>query len=157
VRNISDYSIAEPEIIAAEMRGFPRNSLAARNIFALNQERQGILRGPHGEMLDEHSLPPSDRERLTEIRAEVPMMMRRVRRIRNAVLIIWNTVGLLVLSVAAIAIAVTARSEAFAFLALAMVIAGVVGVFAAVAAMIGPATRSTNALMEETRRSGVLD
>ena len=57
-------------------------------------------------------------------------MMRRVGRIRNAVVIIWITVGLLVLSVAAIAVAVTARSEAFAFTALALVMAGVAGVFA---------------------------
>jgi hypothetical protein len=126
-------------------------------VFALNQERRGLLRGRRDEMLDEDSVPPSDRERLTEIRAEMPMMMRRIGRIRNAILIIWNTVGLLVLSVAAIAVAVTARSEAFAFTALALVIAGVAGVFAAVAAMIGPAARSTNVLIQETRRSGVLD
>jgi hypothetical protein len=126
-------------------------------IFALNQERRRILRGPDGEMLDEDGVSPSDRDRLTEIRVEMPMMMRRVGRFRNAVLIIWVTVGVLVLSVAAIAVAVTARSEAFAFTALALVIAGVAGVFAAVASMIGPAARSTNALIEETRRSGVLD
>ena len=84
-------------------------------------------------------------------------MMRRVGRIRNAVVIIWITAGLVVLSVAAIAVAVTARSEAFAFTALALVMAGVAGVFATIATMIGPATRSTNALMVETRRSGVLD
>jgi hypothetical protein len=130
---------------------------ASDRIFTLNQERRGILRGSHGEILDEDSVPPSDRERLTEIRAEMPLLMRRAGRIRNAVLIIWITVGLLMLSVAAISVAVTARSEAFAFTALALVIAGVAGVSVAIAAMIGPAARSTNALIEETRRSGVVD
>jgi hypothetical protein len=74
--------------------GLLSTGIAVRDrIFALNRERRGILRGPHGEMLDEDSVPPSDRERLTEIREEVPMMLRRVGRIRNAVLIIWITVG----------------------------------------------------------------
>jgi hypothetical protein len=138
--------------------GLLSTGVAVRDrIFALNQERRRILRGPQGELLDEDSVPPSDRERLMEIREEMPMLMRRVGRIGNAVLITWITVGLLVLSVAAIAVAVTARSEAFAFTALALVIAGVAGEFAAIASMIGPATRSTNVLMVETRRSGVLD
>jgi hypothetical protein len=47
----------------------------------------------------------------------------RARRIRSAVLIVWIAIGLLILSVAAIAVAVTARSEAFAFTALGLVMA----------------------------------
>ena len=51
-------------------------------------------------------------------------MVGRVRTIRHAVLIIWSAIGLLALSVAAIASAVTAHSEAVAFLALALAMGG---------------------------------
>ena len=125
-------------------------------LFALNRERLGILGGPHGEMLDENSVPPIDRERLTQIRDLMPLLISRLRRFRSAVLIIWIAIGLLVLSVAAIAVAVTARSEAFAFTALALVLAGVAGVFAGIATVIGTLGRSFDALIGETRRTGVL-
>ena len=128
----------------------------ADNVLALNRERLGILRGPHGEILEEDSVPPIDRERLTQIRDQMPLIIRRLRRIRGAVLITWIAIGLLVLSVAAIAVAVTARSEAFAFTALALVMAGVAGVFTGIATVIGPAARLADALIEETRRTGVL-
>jgi len=128
----------------------------AGRISALKQERLGILRGPHGEMLDEDSVPPLDRERLTEIGDQMPLLIRRTRHIRSAVLIIWIAIGLLVLSVAAIAAAVTARSEAVAFTALALVMAGVAGIFAGIAAVIGPVARSADPLLDETRRTGML-
>ena len=83
-------------------------------------------------------------------------MIRRVQHLRTAVLIIWTTAGVLVLSVAALAVAVTARSEAFAFAALALVMIGVAGVFAAIAAVIGPAARSATVVLNETRRTGML-
>ena len=127
---------------------------AGDRIYALNRERMGILGGPHGEVLDEHSVAPIDRQRLKEIRDLMPGMVRRVERIRTAVLIIWIAIGLLVLSVAAIAIAVTARSEAFAFTALGLVLAGVVGVFAGIATVIGPVARPTDAPVEALRRMG---
>jgi hypothetical protein len=125
-------------------------------MFALDRERLGILRGPHGELLDEDSVPSADRERLAQIRDQMPVMIRRVRHLRTALLIVWIAVGVFVLSVAALAVAVTARSEAFAFTALALVMAGVAGVFAAVAAVIGPAARSAAAVLNETRRTGML-
>jgi uncharacterized membrane protein HdeD (DUF308 family) len=126
----------------------------ANDALALERERMGILGGPHGEVLDEHSVAPIDRQRLKEIRDLMPGMVRRVERIRTAVLIIWIAIGLLVLSVAAIAIAVTARSEAFAFTALGLVLAGVVGVFAGIATVIGPVARPTDAPVEALRRMG---
>src|SRR5215469_11007461 len=132
------------------------NAAFADRIFTLHRERRGILRGPHGEMLDEDSVPPMDRERLTEISDETPLIIRRFRQIRSAVLIIWIAIGLLVLSVAAVAAAVTARSEALAFTALALVLAGVAGVFAGIATAFGSMARSADALIDEARRTGVL-
>lgn len=125
-------------------------------ISALNRERLGILRGPHGEMLDENSVPPADREHLTQIRDQMPHLLMRVWGTRRAILILWITIGLLALSVVAIGVAVTARSEAFAFLALALVIAGVAGVFAGIATAIVPLARSADPVIEVTRRAGAL-
>jgi len=134
----------------------PDTTNVAGRVSALNQERLDILRGPHGEILDENSMPPIDRERLTQIRNRPPLLIRREQRIRSAVVIIWIAIGLLVLSVAAIAVAVTARSEAFAFTALALVLAGVLGVFAGIATVIVPAARSADPLIDRTRHMGVL-
>jgi hypothetical protein len=50
-------------------------------------------------MLDEDSVPPIDRERLTQIKNQMPVLIRNVRSVRNAVLIIWIAIGLLVTSV----------------------------------------------------------
>jgi hypothetical protein len=96
------------------------------------------------------------RVRLTQIRDEEPLVMRRVGRLRNAALIIWIAIGILVLSVPAIAVTATARSGAAAFVALALVIAGVAGVFASIATVLTPLARSANALIEETRRTRML-
>jgi len=123
---------------------------------ALNQERRGILRGPRGEMLDEDSVPPIDRERLTQIRDQMPLLIRHVRRFRSAILIDWSAIGLLVLSVAAIAVAVTAHSEAIAFAALALVLAGVAAVFAAIATVITTVATSVDNPIDEARRTGNL-
>ena len=127
----------------------------ADRILALNQQRLDILSGPHGEMLDENSVPPVDRERLMQLRYEMPLLIRRGQHIRGAVLIAWIAIGLLTLSVAAIAVAVTAHSEAFAFTALALVMAGVACVFAAIATAIVPLARSADPAVKEARRTGV--
>ena len=131
------------------------NALTDR-VLEMYREHLGILRGPHGEMLDEDSLPPNDRERLRQIWAMTPLLIRRIGRIRTAVVIIWGAVGLLVLSVAAIAVAVTAGSEAFAFTALALVLAGVTGVFAGIATVIVSLARPTDSPVEAIRRTGAL-
>jgi hypothetical protein len=131
------------------------SSALTGDVLALYRERLGILRGPHGEMLDEDSVPPNDRERLRQIMAMTPLQIRRIARIRTAVVIIWMAVGLLVLSVAAIAVAVTANSEAFAFTALALVLAGLVGVFAGIATVIDSLARPTSSPVEALKRMGV--
>lgn len=108
----------------------------ADRVLAMDRERLGILRGPNGEMLDEDSVPPNDRERLRQISDIKPRIVRRIEQSRTGILIVWVAIGLLVLSVAAIATAVTAHSEAFAFTALAMVLAGVAGMFAGIATVV---------------------
>ncbi|HYK29794.1 MAG TPA: hypothetical protein VEV61_17635 [Streptosporangiaceae bacterium] len=131
------------------------NTIGAR-LFTLNEQQMDILTGPHGEELDVESLAPMHGVRLTQIRDEEPVIMRRVGRLRNAALLIWISIGIFVLSVAAIAVATTARSEAVAFVALALVMAGVGGVFASIATVLTPLSRSASALIEETRRTRML-
>jgi len=124
------------------------NTVHAQEVFALNRERMGILRGPHGEALDEESIAPADRERLAQIGEELPLIARRFGRIRIAVLTTWIAIGLFVLSVTAIAVAVTANSEGFAFAALALVLAGVALVFAAMVTVLETAVRWGNVLVQ---------
>jgi hypothetical protein len=149
-------------VVLITMAAFISNGLQAAAItisgwmLTLERERMGILRGPRGEMLDEGSVPPLDRERLRQISDQTARIVRRVARMRTAILIIWIAIGLLVLSVAAIAVAATARSEPFAFTALALVIAGVAVVFAAVASVIGPTARPAEAVIPSNRRTGEL-
>ena len=125
-------------------------------LLALDEERLGIRGGPHGEVLDEDSLLPIDRERLRHINYLMPLGFRRVRNLRRAIVTMWTAIGLLVLSVAAIAVALTAHSEAFAFAALGLVLAGVAGVFAGIATVISPLARRTLAPIEAIRSLGVL-
>lgn len=139
------------------------NGLLAANItvieqmHALSQERLAILAGPHGEILDENSVPPIKRERLRQIRDEIPPLSTRARKWRIAILISWISIGILVLSVCAIAVAVTVPSEAFAFTAMALVIAGVAAMFTAVAtAIVAVVTRSTDIIAAEARHMRLL-
>ena len=124
-------------------------------VLALEREREGILAGSHGEVLDEESVPPIDRRRLRRIATEMPLMIGRVWLMRRAVFIMWIAIGLFVLSVAAIAVAVTARSEAFGFVAVALVLAGVAGMFAGIATVIVPLARPGDSPIEAVRRMGV--
>jgi Protein of unknown function (DUF2721) len=127
----------------------------AENVVALNRERLGILRGPHGEMLDEEGVPPMDSERLRQIGNEVPLMVGRFRHVRSAVLILWIAVGLLVLSVVAIAAAVTVPSEGFAFAALALVMGGVAALFGGIVFVIGSSARLGDIVTDVSRGMGM--
>jgi len=125
-------------------------------VLALDRERLVILRGPHGEILDEDSVPPADRERLRQIKDLTAHILRRIERSRAAIQISWIAIGLLVLSVAAIAAAATAHSEALAFTALALVLAGVVAEFAAIALLVVSMARRAEEIIDRNRRTGVL-
>jgi hypothetical protein len=125
-------------------------------LYALNREQVGILKGADGGLLVEDRLPVGEGERLGQIRAQMPLVARRVRGIRNAIVVFACAIGLLVLSVVGIAFAVTAGSEAFEFVALGLVLAGTLAEFAGVATLAAVLVRSTDAAMYETRRVGEL-
>ena len=125
-------------------------------MFGLNREQLSILSGPDGGLLQEAKVSPSERERLRQIRDQMPLVARRVRHIRNATVVFCCAVGLLMLGVMAIAVAVTAGSEAFAFVALGLVLAGAAAEFAGIATLTCLAVGSSDALVYETGRTGDL-
>ena len=120
---------------------------------AMDRERLDILTGAAGTLLSAVEVPPAGRERLTQVDAQLPMLLRRHRLLHNAVLVIYAGVAVLVLSVIAIGVAVTGRSGAAGTAALALVLAGTVMLlggllFAARSIMI-----SMNAIDYEVRRA----
>jgi hypothetical protein len=119
----------------------------------LHRERLAILAGPNGEVLGEHSLTPIDRERLIQIREQMPLIAWRVRRIKGAAILSYGSMALLVLSTIVIAVAVTAGSRVFALTAMVLVLAGTLAQFAGIATIIGLLVRSSDALVYETTRS----
>ena len=93
---------------------------------AMDHERLQILTRADGTLLSAAELPPSGRERLTQIDTQLPRLLRRHRLLHNAVLLIYTGVGVLVLSVIAIGIAVTATSGAVGTASLVLVLTGTV-------------------------------
>ena len=127
------------------------------NLRELNRERQSILGGPHGEVLTEDQVPAIDRARLSIISYEQPVLLRRIRGIRNVCLTIYIAMGLLVLSVIFIAAAIPDKSDSLAFTALGLVVAAVLCLLAAIVQVTGVAVRAANAVSYETRRTEELD
>jgi hypothetical protein len=125
----------------------------ADRLFRLTRERVGILGGPEGELLDRATVPPVDRERLTEIDAELPMVLRRIRRLRDTAGALYCALAFLVAGVILIGVAVTSGSLTWAYAALALVLAGTVTLFAAVALAAGMLIQSTDAATYEARRT----
>ena len=78
---------------------------------AMDHERLEILTGAEGMLLSAAEVPPSGRERLTQIDTQLPKLLRRHHLLHDAILLIYTGVAVLVLSVIAIAIAVTAAPE----------------------------------------------
>ncbi|MGO9779509.1 MAG: DUF2721 domain-containing protein [Streptosporangiaceae bacterium] len=120
---------------------------------AMDHERLSILSRSDGMLRSAADVPASGRERLTQIDEQLPMLLRRHRLLRDAVLLIYAGLAVLVLSVIAIAISVTNRSGAIGTVALVLVLAGTVTLlggllFAARSIMI-----SADAIDYEVRRS----
>jgi hypothetical protein len=90
----------------------------------MSHERLDILTGADGTLLLAAEVPASGRERLTQIDAQLPMLLRRHRLLHDAVLLIFASVAVLVLSVIAIGIAVTNRSGGIGTAALILVLVG---------------------------------
>lgn len=120
---------------------------------AMNRERLDILTGAGGTLLPASEVPPSGRERLTQIDTQLPMLLRRHRLLHNAVLLLYGGVAVLVLSVIAIAVAVTNRSGAAGATALVLVLAGTVVLLGGLLLAARSIMISMNAIDYEVRRA----
>ncbi|MGN6682268.1 MAG: DUF2721 domain-containing protein [Streptosporangiaceae bacterium] len=106
------------------------NSMGS-NLRELNRERQSILAGPH----------------------EQPLLLRRIRGIRNACVTVYLAMSLLVASVIFIAAAIPDQSDPLAFTALGLVVAAVLSLLAAVVQVTAVALTAANAVSYDTRRT----
>ncbi|HKR71380.1 MAG TPA: DUF2721 domain-containing protein [Streptosporangiaceae bacterium] len=128
------------------------NSMGS-NLRELNRERQSILAGPHGEVLTEDQVPAIERARLSIISHEQPLLLRRIRGIRNACVTVYLAMSLLVASVIFIAAAIPDQSDPLAFTALGLVVAAVLSLLAAVVQVTAVAVKAANAVSYDTRRT----
>ena len=122
----------------------------------MTRERIEIRTGPTGELAGRVSA--IDQERLAEIEAQLPMMLRRHHLVRNAVLLIYVAIGMLGLSFIIIAVAVVQHSEGFGRAALGLVLAGTVVMLAGLVAAGMSMARSADAItyaVERTRDLGL--
>jgi Protein of unknown function (DUF2721) len=117
-------------------------SIVTTRVLRISKERVGILSGP-----------AADRERLTEIDDEMPMMLRRVGRLKVAAAVLYSAIAFLVLGVIAIGVADASGSLVFAYLALSLVLAGTVALFSAVVVAVGLVFRSDDASSYQAKRS----
>jgi hypothetical protein len=92
----------------------------------MTRERLQILTGPSGERLEVTTVPVMSRERLNEIKVQLPLILRRHRLTRLAVFTIYVAIAVLGLSIVVIAIAVTQDDEIAGRVALGLVLTGTI-------------------------------
>jgi hypothetical protein len=120
---------------------------------SMTAQRLDLLVGPDGALRSVADLPTGTQERVGQIDEQLPMLLRRHRLLRFAVLSIFIGVAILVASVITLAIAVPTNSDDVAYVSLALVLAGTVAIllgclFAASSIMI-----SQDAIAYEVNRS----
>jgi Protein of unknown function (DUF2721) len=106
------------------------NGILAASTAVLDNTR-GLAR-ERDELLDAASISVENQKRLDEINQQLPVALRHNRLLRNALVLIYAGIGVLILSVISIAVAVAADLQAFGTLALAFVLAGTVAEFAGI-------------------------
>jgi len=116
----------------------------------MTRERIALRTGSDGEVLDIAEVAAVGRERLAEIDHQVPMILRRLHRVRIAMLLIYSAIALVCLGIIAIAVAVSEESESFGQAALGLVLAGtallLIGVVVAVVSLASSADALTYAI-----------
>ena len=98
----------------------------------LVEERLDILADDRGALRNLAELDDVGRERVHQIDRQLPQMLHRHHVLRNAALVIYASVGFLVLAVIAIGVAVVRDSESWGAAALGLVLAGTVVMLAGI-------------------------
>jgi hypothetical protein len=122
----------------------------------MTSERLALLSGPRGQFLSQTELPPVSHERLAEIDQQLPMILRRHRLIKAAVLILHGAVAILGLSVIGIAVAVSEDSEGFGNAALGLVLAGTLVLISGLLVAARSLARSNDAISYAVSRTSSL-
>jgi len=122
----------------------------------MTRERIEILTGPTGEKLEVGTVPVMSRERLEEIKVQLPLILRRHKLTRRSVLTIYGAVGLLGLSIVTIAIAVVVDDETAGRIALALVLAGTVVMLVGIGLAALSLAGSADAITYAVNRTGEL-
>ena len=129
------------------------DTACSKRLHELNSERLSLLGGPRGEKLTESQVPDINKARLELIDHQVPLVMARIRGIRDACVLVYIAMGLLVLSIIVIAAAIPGRSMALGYAALALVVCAVIIQFAAIVLATRVMVRSADTLTYETTHS----
>jgi hypothetical protein len=122
----------------------------------MTRERIEILTGPLGEKLDAANVPVMSRERLEEIKVQLPLILRRHRLTRISVLTIYGAVAVLGLSIVVIAIAVVQNDEIAGRVALGLVLAGTIVMLLGLGVAALSLARSADAITYAVERTGKL-
>jgi Protein of unknown function (DUF2721) len=122
----------------------------------MTRERVEILTGPAGEKLEMAAVPVMSRERLEEIKVQLPLILRRHKLTRLSVLTIYAVVGALGLSIVVIAIAVVLADETAGRIALGLVLAGTVVMLIGIGVAALSLARSADAITYAVSRTSEL-
>jgi hypothetical protein len=123
----------------------------------MTREQLDIRTGPRGELLDTGRMPAACQEQLEELDWQLPRLLRQYRLLRNALLLIYAGIASLVLSVISIGVAVTESSEVVGAVALGLVLAGGVVVFAGIVAAARSLARGPGMIAHAVERTRTLD
>ena len=119
----------------------------------MTRERIEILTGPTGEKLELARVPVMSRERLNEIKVQLPLILRRHKLTRLAVFTIYLAIAVLGLSIVVIAIAVGQNDEVAGRAALGLVLAGTVIMLAGIGVAATSLAKSADAITYAVERS----
>jgi hypothetical protein len=128
----------------------------AARLFAINQERLSILTGPDGEIVDLDTLPGASQERMAQIEYEIPLIVRRVRRLRLGALLAAFAICLFVAGIGCVAVTITAPHAGFGWPSLGLILAGVFALLLSVLTTAGLLVRSADALLNEVKWTHML-
>jgi len=119
----------------------------------MTRERIEILTGPARQIRDAASVPEMDRERLEQISAQLPLMLRRHKLMRRSVLTIYAAIAVLGLSTVVIAIAVGQHDEVAGRVALGLVVAGTIIILLGIGVAVTSLGKSADAIAYAVKRT----
>jgi hypothetical protein len=119
----------------------------------MTRERIDILTGPGGEKLDVATVPVMSRERLDEIKVQIPLILRRHKLTRRAVLTIYAAIAVLGFSIVVIAIAVVLHDETAGRIALGLFLGGTIIMLAGIGVAALSVVRSADAVSYAVERT----